>query len=107
MTSTATAKAPRAREPKTPEEKFAGVHRQIRALEEVAAGEDPWAVAELLEIAAEAEAAAVRVVARLRETDPATGKPKYTWDAIAASLPNGKGGHITALTALKRYGGKK
>lgn len=88
MTAVSTSR--KARPPKTVEEKFAGVHRQLRALEEAAVLEDPWAAAELLEIAREAEAAAFRVIAKLR----AAG---YTWPDIGFSLG------VSGDTAHKRY----
>lgn len=95
-----TATVTKTRKVKDTEEVVGGVKRQIRSLERRAAEEDPWVIQEMLDLAAELEAAALRTVARLRAVDPSTGKPAYTWDAIGFSLG------ITAITAHKRYAAK-
>jgi hypothetical protein len=50
------------------EDFVAVIGRHIGSLEELAAEEDPWTVAEMLRLAGELEAAAVRTVKRLRDT---------------------------------------
>jgi hypothetical protein len=92
--STATVAKPK-RE-KTSEEMVEGVVRQIAGLERRAAGEDPWMVADMLGLAEELKAAAVRVIAAYRYPD-AAGAPAYRWADIAFSLG------ITPETAIKRY----
>lgn len=74
------------------EETVAGIRRQVRALEPRAADEDPWVVAEMLDIAAELEAAAARTVARLR----AAG---YTWTDIGFALGISRSGAYNRFAA--------
>lgn len=78
--------AVKARREKTPEELVDGVRRQITALERRAVGEDPWMAAEMLTLADELKAAAVRVIAAYRKPDPETGKPAYRWADIGFSI---------------------
>jgi hypothetical protein len=75
------------------EDFVAVIGRHIGSLEELAAEEDPWTVAEMLRLAGELEAAAVRTVKRLRDTG-------YTWETIGTSLG------ISAGTAQVRYSRK-
>jgi hypothetical protein len=51
------------------------IRSSTRALEALAASEDPWVAAEMVKLAHELEAAADRTVARLRAA-------KYTWADI-------------------------
>jgi len=72
------------------EEVMSGLHRQVKAIKLRAMDEDPWAVAEMAQIAEEINAAVVEVVARLREVG-------YTWTDIGMAFG------ISATTACKRY----
>jgi hypothetical protein len=90
MSATAPATPVKIKREKDWDEKVGGVRRQLRGLERAATDEDPFTVADMLNIAAEAEAAAVRMVADLRYRG-------YRWEDIAFSL------NVTALTAIKRY----
>lgn len=78
---------------KDTDEMVAGVHRQIKALTNRGADEDPWAAQELLNIAAAAEAAAVKLIARYREVG-------YSWTDIGFSLG------MTGAAACKKYAPK-
>jgi len=75
------------------DETVKAVGRLIPALERQGRNEDPWMAADMLALAAQMEAAAVRVIADLR----ARG---YTWNDIGLSLG------ITGTTAVKRYAKK-
>jgi hypothetical protein len=92
----------RNRTPKTDEQvtqdMLKGIARQTRSLEARAAGEDPWVMAEMFELAAEMERAAVRVMAALRAKD-------YKWNDIALSMSADKPAsqRVTGQTLIKRY----
>jgi len=75
------------------EETFAGAHRMVKGLELRSADEDPWAMAEMLTLAAELETAALHTCKRLREVG-------YTWTDIGQAMG------ISATTAIKRYAKK-
>jgi len=95
MTATAADAAPRVKRPyrpKTTDEMVAGVRRQIRGLEARAMDEEPSHMPPaMLELAAEMEDAAVRVVARMRMIG-------YRWDDIAAPLG------LSKQACFNRYG---
>lgn len=75
------------------EEVIGGLARQVRAVEKRAGEEDPWAVAEMLRMRDELDAAVVRTVARLRDRG-------YTWKDIGFNMG------IGPVTAHKRYAAK-
>lgn len=89
----------RQRAPKTAEqvttEMIKAVSRQTRSLENRSAGEDPWVMASMFDLAAEMETAAVRAMAELR----ARG---YTWNDIAVSMSE-NGPRVSGQTLIKRY----
>jgi hypothetical protein len=72
------------------EELVSGIRRQVRALETRAAEEDPWAMAEMMNLARELEDAALRTARRLRDAG-------YTWTDIGFALG------VSGTTACKRY----
>lgn len=75
-------------------EDFIGViDRHIGSLEDLAAAEDPWTLAEMQRLQDKLAAAQLRTVARLR----AAG---YTWDAIGFNF------QLNAVQAHKRFAAK-
>lgn len=86
MSETTTAKRVR----DTEQDMIPGIRRQVKALETRGHDEDPWVAVELMKIAAEAEAAAVRLIAHYR----AEG---YRWADIATSFG------MTPQACCKKY----
>lgn len=78
---------------KDTDEVVSGVRRQIRALENRAAGEDPWIVADMIELQAELERATLRTVKRMREAG-------VTWQTIGFSL------NLNAIQCHKKFAHK-
>jgi hypothetical protein len=79
------------RQRKETEELIAGIRRQVIGLEQRAAEDDPWVMAEMVNLSDELRFASVRVVAALRRAG-------YTWSAIGFELG------LTRQAAFERYG---